>query len=737
MIQTAESNIIYFGNASTSVSYPIPFLFFDDEHIYVVVRDPDGVETPQVLGTDFTLTGAGNPAGGSMKTTWEVPATSEVTIYRLVPYTQLFAYEEGDAFPAKSHEKNVDLLTMECQQNARLLGVEGADIDGRAFRLTEASGGINAVSKKNDTTLGITPDGKAILRTPEDMLNWMGFAGSAWADDSERMGTRGAYPGQLGVQLDNWAIYEARTTAVGDWQPFLRFDGIVTSLNGVVGGVPLPVGDIVGTDESQILYNKTLYQPSIIDPTGLDAEDVGLGNVDNTSDEDKPVSLPTLNALLSKQDLAERAQPNGYATLDGGGKLSPEQIPDASLVGAALYKGTWNASTNSPAIAAAAPANNGWYYIVSVAGTTTVDGISSWAVGDKIISNGAFWQKVTSTQSIISVNGKTGVVVLDKNDIGLGNVANMTPAQLDANPGTLTNKTIRGAEQTLIDVRLGSDVSGNLPVTRLNAGTGASPSTWWCGDGSWKRPPGTGDVAGQENSVSGELTVYEGPSGKIIGKYTGPAGLALIEPNQPVKSTNIHDQDLKPFLVDDDEFLIWDSVTGTLKRVRRGAVGNPVGTILDFAGDTPPADYLLCYGQLVSKTTYAALYAAIGDLWGTGNATDFKIPDLRGYVTAGQDDMGGTSAARLSTLGAEAVKVGGAGGLQTHVLTTAQLAAHAHNVTQYYNPLQYVYPNGALPPGQAYSNGNVALAIGTANAGSNQAHNNIQPTRLLNKIIRF
>ena len=104
-------------------------------------------------------------------------------------------------------------------------------------------------------------------------------------------------------------------------------------------------------------------------------------------------------------------------------KVPLAQIPDA-LVGASQYQGTWNAATNVPAIPAAAIGNKGWYYSVAVAGTTNINGINSWAVGDEIISNGSVWQKILNVSAVNSVNGQTGVVVLTKSDLGLGNVDN-------------------------------------------------------------------------------------------------------------------------------------------------------------------------------------------------------------------------------------------------------------------------------------------------------------------------
>ena len=88
-----------------------------------------------------------------------------------------------------------------------------------------------------------------------------------------------------------------------------------------------------------------------------------------------------------------------------------------SLSGSLIYKGSWNASTNTPTLVSGV-GTTGNYYIVSVAGTTTIDGISSWAVGDWIVFNGTTskWEKI-ATQSVTQINGKTGVVTLVTDDI--------------------------------------------------------------------------------------------------------------------------------------------------------------------------------------------------------------------------------------------------------------------------------------------------------------------------------
>lgn len=88
-----------------------------------------------------------------------------------------------------------------------------------------------------------------------------------------------------------------------------------------------------------------------------------------------------------------------------------------NVIGALVYQGTWNAATNTPTLASSV-GNKGDYYYVSVAGTTNLNGISDWQVGDFAVFNGSIWQKIDNTDAVLSVNGKTGVVVLTATDVG-------------------------------------------------------------------------------------------------------------------------------------------------------------------------------------------------------------------------------------------------------------------------------------------------------------------------------
>jgi hypothetical protein len=140
--------------------------------------------------------------------------------------------------------------------------------------------------------------------------------------------------------------------------------------------------------------------------------------------------------------------------------------PFQNVIGALVYRGTWNAATNNPALASGV-GNKGDYYYVSVAGNTNLDGTTDWQVGDLALFNGAIWQKIDNTDAVQSVNGQTGIVVLGPNDVGAtANTTFILATGLLSGGGRLNaNATI-----TLTSVPV-ANVTGAVPDTRtVNAG---------------------------------------------------------------------------------------------------------------------------------------------------------------------------------------------------------------------------------------------------------------------------
>lgn len=114
------------------------------------------------------------------------------------------------------------------------------------------------------------------------------------------------------------------------------------------------------------------------------------------------------------------------------------------------------------------------------------------------------------------------------------------------------------------------------------------------------------------------------------------------------------------------------------------AANRIIGEMVDYGGASAPALWLFPFGQAVSRATYSSLFGILGTQFGAGDGvTTFNLPDIRGRMTAGRDDMGGVAANRITAGGSgiNGVVLGASGGAQSTTLSIPQMPSHTHGVT--------------------------------------------------------
>lgn len=134
-VSSVTSRADYTGNGSTT-GFAVPFYFLDNSHLTVLrTQISTGVITTLALTTDYTVSGAGVAAGGTVTCVTAPTTDQKLSILRNVPLTQLTHYVPNDPFPAASHEQALDQLTMEMQQVN--------EIAGRALQLPANTTGVS------------------------------------------------------------------------------------------------------------------------------------------------------------------------------------------------------------------------------------------------------------------------------------------------------------------------------------------------------------------------------------------------------------------------------------------------------------------------------------------------------------------------------------------------------------------------------------------------------------------
>ena len=240
-----------------------------------------------------------------------------------------------------------------------------------------------------------------------------------------------------------------------NWNDNHQLTGTVPVANGGTGAATL-TGYVKGNGTSAMTAASTIPSTDV----------TGLGTMSTQNANAIAVTGGTMNGVTISDYVATATKgvANGVASLDGSGTVPVSQLPSAVL-GALSYQGTWDASTNTPTLTSSV-GTKGYYYVVNVAGSTNLNGITDWVVGDWAVFNGSVWQKVDNTDAVTSVNGLTGTVVLTASSVGaVSSVAATVPSFLSVSGSPITSSGT-----------LAITYSGTaLPVA--NGGTGVTASS--------------------------------------------------------------------------------------------------------------------------------------------------------------------------------------------------------------------------------------------------------------------
>lgn len=248
--------------------------------------------------------------------------------------------------------------------------------------------------------------------------------------------------------------------------------------------------------------DTTVVRPSNWNDTH---ELTGLGtmaeqNANNVSITGGSISGTTVSGYIPT---TQKGAANGVASLDSNGQVPLSQLPP---LGELNYQGTWNASTNTPTLTSSV-GTKGYYYVVSVAGTTNLNGITDWQIGDWAVYSGTAWQKVDNTDAVTSVNGQTGTVVLTAADVGAvssvaatgGTGISVTGSPITST-GTLTITNTAPDQTVVLTAGTGISTSGTYPNFTI---TNTSPSAG-------------GNVVGPASATDNAIARYDTTTGKLI-----------------------------------------------------------------------------------------------------------------------------------------------------------------------------------------------------------------------------
>jgi len=364
----------------------------------------------------------------------------------------------------------------------------------------------------------------------------------------------------------------------------IDFDGSLVI--GLSSGVELNVGEVIApslAESIKVITNGGGTSQSVID------------------------TLASLQTQITNLIPSQTGNSGKYLTTNG------TALSWASIAGGGLsYQGTWNASTNSPTLASST-GTNGYYYIVGTSGSTNLNGITDWVIGDWLLFNGTVWQKIDQTNLVTSVNGQTGAV-------SVGTVTSVSALTLGTT-GTDLSSTVANSTTT--------------PVITLNVPTASATNRGVLSSADWTT---------FNNKGSGTVTSVSGTTGRITS--TGGATPVLDLTSGVATAGTTGSVSLIPVITIDTYGRVTSITTAANPQ---GTVTSVTGTspVVSSGGATPAISLATAYGDTLnpyaSKTANYVLAAPNG----SAGVPTFRAIVAADIPTLNQNTTG--SAATLTT----------------------------------------------------------------------------------------
>jgi len=240
--------------------------------------------------------------------------------------------------------------------------------------------------------------------------------------------------------------------------------GAFTTLDADVGTITTlgaTTGNIATVNSTTV--NATTFNGSRIEVAAIDD---ATGTLNIQSQGVTEIQVTNAGAFVTKAPTADL-------------QIANKKYVDDAIIGGVLFKGTWNASTNTPTLTSGV-GTEGDLWVISVAGNTNLNGITSWVVGDWALFNGTVWEKLSSPVYVESVNGQIGNVEI--NATNLQSYGAGTMIEQDASAVSITGGTVSGL--TSLAAASGTISMLNTPDLIATGGTldsvvigGTNPST--------------------------------------------------------------------------------------------------------------------------------------------------------------------------------------------------------------------------------------------------------------------